>query len=71
MTHKRNPRQESPPAAEAEALQDLLDAGSREHPGVMEMLRVYGGYEEHLRMVAEYERLLRSTRSATVAHTSG
>lgn len=71
MTDKRQPRQKEAGVTGDEELQGLLEAASREHPGVMEMLKVYGGYQEHLRMVSEYERLLRSTRSATVANTSG
>jgi len=71
MTAKHpHPRQKEPNVAEDEGLQELMEAARREYPGVMEMLKVYGGYEEHLRMVSQYDRLLRPTRSAAVANTS-
>jgi hypothetical protein len=65
-----HPQPKGPNVAEDEGLQELMEAASREHPGVMELLKVYGGFQEHLRMVAQYERLLRPTRSSAAANTS-
>lgn len=71
MTENRQPLKKESNVTEDEGLQELMDAASREHPGVMEMLEVCGAYQKRLRMVALYERVLRAPRSATVADTSG
>ena len=66
----KNMRMVSPEKSRQSDLGSLLNDAEKEIPGVSELLKVYGGYEEAIRAVQEYMEMTKPQSFITTLNQS-